>query len=255
MRSPLLSCGPLLVAAAVAPAWCANVRTIHPPGRGEVPEVVLDAHGVLHLVYGRSIPGNAFYVRSADGGKTFTKPVQLNRHPDTVTTGRERGPKVALGKDGVIQVLWMGYYKQGGGVFYTRSTDGGKTFSEERNLLDAKTGCDNATVAADENGRVWAMWTDGRMGDDADNPVASPIFMARSTDNGKTFSKNVAVHSDYPGRACGCCRLEAHAAGGNLYIAFRGGYKGVRDPYLLKGRADKNDFKAVRISPDDWKAD
>jgi hypothetical protein len=40
----------------------------------------------------------------------------------------ERGPKLALGKDGVIHVVWIRFYKQGGGVWYTRSTDGGNTW-------------------------------------------------------------------------------------------------------------------------------
>jgi hypothetical protein len=96
-------------------------------------------------------------------------------------------------------------------------------------------------------------WTDGRLGLDPKSPTASPIFMARSTDNGKTFSRSEAVRHDYPGRACGCCRLEARVGpNGNLYIAFRGGYQSIRDPYLLKGRTTGNDFKAIRVSKDDW---
>lgn len=238
------------------PARCADVTTIRVPHGGEVPEVVLDGDGVLHMTYGRGLPGNAFYVQSRDAGKTFTEPVRLNHNPDTVTTGRERGPKVAVGKDGVIHVVWMGYYKKGGGVLYTRSTDGGKTFEPERNLLDTRTGCDNATVAADREGNVFVLWTDGRLGNDADNPTASPIFMTRSADGGKTFSRNLPVRHDYPGRACGCCRLVAQVGGDNeLYIAFRGGYKGVRDPYLLKGPKEGNDFKSVPIHEDDWKTD
>jgi hypothetical protein len=249
---PLLA---LLALMAGVPGRCAEVKTLRVPHGGEVPEVVLDGEGVLHMTYGWGLPGNGYYVCSRDGGKSFTEPVQLNHDPDTVTTGRERGPKLALGKGGVIHVVWMGYYKKAGGIIYTRSTDGGKTFEPERNLLDTKTGCDNATVAADRDGNVFVLWTDGRLGNDADNPTASPIFLARSTDNGKTFSKNLPLHHDYPGRACGCCRLESQVGGDNLYIAFRGGYKSIRDPFLLKGPKGENDFKSVPISTDDWKAD
>src|SRR5262245_22354563 len=181
----------ILVALAIGShAAGAEVTALRVPQRGEVPEVVLDAQGVLHLTYGRGGPGNAFYVRSADGGQTFTRPVQLNRQPDTVTTGMERGPKLALGKDGAIHVLWQGYYKKGGGVWYTRSTDGGKTFEPERNLVDPRYGTDNATIAADADGNVFALWTGGFPGvqPDPKSPVASPIVLVRSTDNGLTFS-------------------------------------------------------------------
>lgn len=233
----------------------AEVKTLRVPNRGEVPEVVLDSSGILHMTYGKGQPGNAFYVQSRDLGKTFTKPVQLNREADTAGTGMERGPKLALGKDGVIHVVWLRFYKKGGGVCYTRSTDGGKTFEPERNLTEVRPAWDNATVAADGDGNVFALFT-GQfpgMGDDPNSPTASPIIAVRSTDNGKTFGKPELVKHDYPGRACGCCRLEATVAGDALYIAFRGGYQSLRDPWLLKGKKSDNDFKVVPISEDRWK--
>jgi len=61
------------------------------------------------------------------------------------------------------------------------------------------------------------------------------------------------VKHNYPGRACGCCRLEARVAPDeNLYIAFRGGFQNIRDPYLLKGKKTENDFRVTRISEDNW---
>jgi hypothetical protein len=232
------------------------VKTIRVPPGGEVPEVVLDANGVLHIAYGRGAPGNGFYVQSKDLGKTFIAPVQLNERADTVTTGMERGPKLAVGKDGVIHVVWLGFYKKGGGVWYTRSTDGGKTFEAERNLTEIKPAWDNATITADQDGNVFVFWT-GQWPDlpneDPKSPVASPIIMTRSTDNGKTFAKSELVKHDYPGRACGCCRLEAQVGkGDSLYIGFRGGFQNIRDPYLLKGKKGENEFKVTRISEDKW---
>jgi hypothetical protein len=241
----------------------ADVKVMRAPRGAEVPEVALDDRGVLHMVYGIATetgndyagPGNSYYVQSRDNGRTFTTPVQLNRPGDGWGGARmERGPKLALGKDGALHVVSLGNYKKGGGVWYTRSTDDGKTFEPGRNLLDVQTGCDNATVAADTEGNVFVLWTDGRLGPDPQSPTAAPIFMARSNDNGKTFFKSEEVRHNHPGRACGCCRLESRVAGdGNLYIAFRGGYQSIRDPYLLKGRKTANDFQAIRVSKDNWK--
>src|SRR5439155_11728884 len=95
----------VLVTPAVAHA---EVRTIRTPNDGQVPDVALDARGTLHLTYGIRLGGDAFYVQSADGGKTFTKPVRLNQRGGTVTAGMERGPRVAIGKDGTIHVVWLG---------------------------------------------------------------------------------------------------------------------------------------------------
>jgi hypothetical protein len=247
---------PLCMLFSLAPAGdCAEVKTLRVPGGGEVPEVVLDANRVLHMTYGRGAPGNGYYVQSRDLGKTFTRPVQLNQRADTVTTGMERGPKLALGKDGVLHVVWLGYYKKGGGVWYTRSTDGGKTFEAERNLTEVKPAWDNATVTSDDDGNVFVFWTGywPELIEDPKSPVASPILMARSTDNGKTFAESELVKHDYPGRACGCCRLEARVGpDNNLYVGFRGGFQNIRDPYLLKGKKTENDFKVARVSEDNW---
>ncbi len=232
-----------------------EVVRVRVPHGGAVPEVVLDAGGVLHMTYGRGAPGNAYYVESRDHGRTFSRPVRLNRRTDTVTTGGERGPKLALGKDGMIHVVWLGFYKTGGGVWYTRSTDGGKTFEPERCLTAVRPAWDNATVAADRDGNVYVLYTGQWPGlaDDPESPVAAPIILARSTDCGKTFAGSELVKHNYPGRACGCCRLVARVgADGNLYVAFRGGYHNLRDPHLLRGRKTGNDFKVTRISPDQW---
>jgi len=241
----------------LAPAClCAEAKTIRVPRGGEVPEVVLDAKGVLHMTYGRGAAGNGYYVQSKDLGKTFTAPVQLNQRADMVTAGRERGPKLTVGQDGVLHVVWLGYYKEGGGVWYTRSTDGGKTFEAERNLTELKPAWDNATVAADQDGNVFVFWTGqwpGLPNEDPKSPVASPIIMTRSTDNGKTFANSELVKHDYPGRACGCCRLEAQVGTDeSLYIGFRGGFENIRDPDLLKGKKAENNFKVSRISEDKW---
>ncbi len=249
-----------LLAAAWLPALArADVRVVRAPNRGQVPDVAVDARGTLHLTYGTGQPGNAFYVQSRDGGKTFSKPVKLNPDADTVTCGMERGPRLALGKDGAIHVIWHGFYKKGGGVYYTRSTDGGRTFAPPRRLEEPQYGLDNAALAADGRGNVYVLWTGGFPGflRDPESEVASPIIWVRSTDNGATFSKNELLKSDHPasGAACGCCRLEARVApGGELYIAFRGGYKGLRDPWLLRGKGTENNFKCVRVSEDKWAA-
>jgi hypothetical protein len=240
-----------LVLASVATTANPNIVTIHAPNQGRVPEVAFDKKGVLHLMYGKEQDG--FYVQSRDGGKTFTAPVQVNQRAGTITVGAERGVKIAVGKDGTIHLVWLGHYQKGGGIWYTRSTDGGKTFASERNVQDTNVGSDSPAIVADASGNVLIFWLDARIDKEADNPVAHPILLARSTDNGATFGRNEIVKYDFAGRACACCRLEARLQGDDVYIAFRTGYHNLRDFYLLKGRKTENNFHATRISEDNWK--
>lgn len=226
------------------------VIPIQTPNQGRVPEIAQDKKGVLHLTYGKD--NDAFYVQSYDGGKSFSAPVKINQRPGTVTVGGERGAKIVLGKDGIIHVVWLGHYKLGGGVWYTRSTDGGKSFAAERNLQDTPIGCDSPTIVADNTGNILLFWLDARLPKDAENPVTDAIILTRSTNNGEIFTPNEIVNYDFAGRACACCRLEARLQGDNVYIAFRTGYHNIRDFYLLKGRKLENNFKSVRVSDDKW---
>jgi hypothetical protein len=229
-----------------------RVTLVRAPAGAQVPEGLPDPAGILHLTYGRR--GNAYYVQASDSRfETATRPVRLNRRPGSVWIGGERGPKLALGTDGVIHVVWLSEGPRRQGVWYTRSMDGGRSFEAERNVLDARTHCESATVAADRQGNVWIFWLDGRLPPDPDSPLASPIFMARSTDGGRTFSRNELVRHDHPGLACACCQLEARLGPDeNLYLSFRSGYRNIRDAYLLKAPKLENNFRSVRVSPDDW---
>jgi hypothetical protein len=50
------------------------VRILPLPEGALVPDVMMDGAGVLHMVYGLS--DDAWYVRSADNGRTFSSPVK-----------------------------------------------------------------------------------------------------------------------------------------------------------------------------------
>ncbi len=231
-------------------AYAQPIISITTPNQGRVPEVAQGKKGILHLTYGKD--NDAFYVQSHDGGKSFSTPVKINQRAGTVTVGGERGAKIVLGKDGIIHIVWLGHYKLGGGVWYTRSTDGGKSFEAERNLQDSPYGCDSPTIVADETGNLLVFWLDARLPKDAENPVTDAIILARSTNNGETFARNEIVKYDFAGRACACCRLAARLQGDDVYIAFRSGWHNIRDFYLLKGRKLENNFNAAQVSDDKW---
>ena len=63
------------------------------------------------------------------------------------------------------------------------------------------------------NGDVYAVWLDGR---DKGSPGTLSVYLARSTDKGLTFHKNVKVASD----SCPCCRPSiAFGPDGKVYVA------------------------------------
>lgn len=229
----------LAVPARSAPA----VHISRLPEGSAAPSVAASHDGTVHLVYGRE--HNLFYARSQDAGRTFSTAVQLNTS-SSAETAAERGPRMAIGRNGSLHVVWMA--PRGAGVFYTRADAGGK-FAPERNLLE-RADADGVAIATDKKGDVYVVWVDSRLGPDAASPVSKPIFMARSGDDGRTFAPNAEVRSDYPGRACACCSLAAEVdPRGELVIGFRGAYLSVRDMHIIRGS------HATRVSDDGWKFD
>jgi len=217
------------------------------PDGGLCPDVAVVGEQV-HLVYGEK--GLPYYALSSDGGRTFAPPTRLAAAQYTGDLGHERGPEIALGKNGTIHVVWMNAPKSE--VFYLRSTDGARTFAAPRNLASPSAGVDGATLAADSDGRVYVVWAQSGAAA-AESPVSKTLTFAFSTDDGETFSSPRPLESDYPGGACACCALRAaitpdHA----LLVGMRGAHHNLRDIYLLRGTERSARFEARRVSADDW---
>src|SRR5687768_3864258 len=83
----------------IAVASESKVVAVRVPPEGIHPQAQTDSRGRVHLIYFKGDPmhGDIFYVRSDDGGTSFTPPTRVNSQPDTaVITGTIRGPHLAL---------------------------------------------------------------------------------------------------------------------------------------------------------------
>ena len=229
------------------------VQVIRLPPAAFVPDVAIDGKGVLHMVYGEG--DHAWYVRSTDNGATFTPRVRVNSQGKVGLTMGERGPKLALGKDGSIHVVWGDRWSAGVQCYtrYARSVDGGKTFEPVRQI-SAVAGDDGRTIAADADGTVLVFW---HVFDPPQKevPQGHYIYFSRSADNGKTFSPAERIRiTNLKDLACSMCMMRARiGTDGNAYLAFRSAQDNIRDFYVLKGRKGENNFTALRVNEDNWK--
>ena len=149
---------------------------------GSVPATAVDRNGTYHLVYAAVSPGQAldrsdiFYVRSTDGGVTFSAPVRLN---DDATATSQWSPSIATTEDGRIAVTWLDRRNDPQNdsltdVYMTISSDGGATFSRNIRVTDhnwvfgpSATGSDHGghDGLAGDSGNFHLSWTDERGGD------------------------------------------------------------------------------------------
>ncbi len=146
------------------------------------------------------------FSRSDDRGETWTQPVKINQFDgdcldDDQTT---EGAVPVWNKEGNIYVAWAYNNK----IYFDKSTDGGKTWLKKDIVATDQPGGWNYDVpgvfrangmpvlAIDQSngkysGTLYINWSDQRNGtDDTD------IFLIKSTDKGRTWSKPFRVNTD-----------------------------------------------------------
>lgn len=235
-----------------------KVMLVRVPNGGIQPQVAADTTGGIHMVYyrGDSTHGDLFYVRSRDGGTTFSGPLRVNSQPGSaIAAGNIRGAHIALGRNGRVHVAWNGSHAAGPAgapgkepMLYTRLNERGTAFEWERNLIQSAYGLDGGgAVAADGAGDVYVLWHAPAPGTEGEGNRR--VWIARSTDDGKTFDPERRVW-DRPTGACGCCGLNAFAdQRGTLYVLYRSATEIVnRDMYLLVSRDRGATFQGSDIS-------
>lgn len=81
------------------------------------------------------------------------------------------------------------------------------------------------------------------------------IYMAKSMDGGKSWSKSKLVYASPDGSVCECCMPTIQSdQNDNLYIMFRNNLKGSRDLHLAISNDKGNSFgNPVKLGQDTWK--
>jgi hypothetical protein len=256
------------VALAIAPvlAEAARVTVIRTPDGGIQPQAAVDNRGVVHLIYfkGEADGGDVFYVHWRSGEVEFSKPVKVNSQSGSVTAmGTIRGAQLAIGKNGRIHVVWDGMgkgatrikinNKEEAPLFYTRLNDSSTAFEPERNLITFAAGLDGgSSVAADSQGNVYVAWHAPPPGN-TNGEAGRAVFVAHSSDGGKTFEREKVALSK-PTGACPCCGMRAFAdQAGAVYILFRAATEHAnRDETLLISSRPGAEFTIANVHK--WKA-
>lgn len=229
------------------------------------PQVAIDGQGTLHLIYYAGDPqqGDLFYLKSTDGGTTFSRAIRVNSQPGSaIAVGTIRGAQLAVGKDRRVHVAWNGSSdatpagplnpdsgKLGMPMLYARLNDAGIAFEAQRNLMRHSFGLDGGgSIAADRSRNVYVAWHGigqaEASGTGKEGEARRRLWIAKSQDEGRSFSPEEKAWSRETG-ACGCCGMKIFVdRRANIYALYRSATESVhRDIYLLMSQNQGQSFQ------------
>jgi hypothetical protein len=169
----------------------------------------------------------------ASDGTMRGSPVRVNQQAGIATAWRGDQPSLAVAPNGSVYVVWTARVgsagEHGTDLYLSVSNDGGQSFAGEVKINDDKAPSDYGmhSLAVANDGRIYVGWLDER---NVHQPQPSmkaeghhmesnrDLFVAYSTDGGRTFSANRRVATE----ACPCCKTSlAVAPDGTLYAGWR----------------------------------
>ena len=214
------------------------------------------AYGQVALVYGSG--STIWFASSPDSGRTFAPGVKV-ADTGAVALGRHRGPRITILRDAMLitavagQTPAQGEHAHGlpeqGDLTVWRSTDHGKTWLRASIVNDIPGASREGlhSIAADSRGNLFAAWLDLR-------EKGTQLYGARSTDGGKTWSKNVHIYASPDGTICQCCdpsvAIDEH---GEIAVMFRNAITGSRDLYLTRSTDGLHFSQPEKLGNGTWK--
>jgi PDZ domain len=138
---------------------------------------ITELNGTVYVGLSDNSTGNyeILLAKSADGGTTFTDPINLSNN-----TVESADPVIKSSKDNVY-VVWS----EVDDIFFTRSKDGVK-FDKPINLSNTNGTSFTPRLAVSGNNNLLVVWED-------QTPGYSDVFFSKSTDSGATFSDPINI--------------------------------------------------------------
>ena len=213
----------------------------------ETPSIAAFRNNV-YIVWTDSSPGNfdIFFVKSTNGGTSFTKPMNLSNDP-----GISYQPRMATdGNNDGVYVLWTDNSPGNYNILFTKSIDGGNTFSTPLILTNDVKGVSNfPNIAISHNNNVYVVWshknnTDFDPSNTNNQTQTYDIFLTKSIDRGNTFSKPINLSND-PSNSQN--PVVAISGNNNVYVVWTDNSIGTYETFLTKSIDRGNTFSKVTV--------
>jgi hypothetical protein len=208
--------------------------------KGQMPHMIRDKNNTIHIAYGSG--DSILYISSKDG-KTFTTPSLVAVLPKLMASAM-RGPQIASAVNGPVITACTSQ-----GNIYCYKKDFSGKWTNTKMINDANESVKEALMALSADGlNVYAIWLGVK------SPKGQNIYGSKSTDGGKTWTRNILVYASPDGTVCECCKPSVAIKGNKVYVMFRNFIDGNRDLYLIESADEGKTFgKANKLGNGSWK--
>jgi len=202
---------------------------------GFTPVIDVDSKGIVYTAWASSLSGprKVLLVRSTDLGITLTPPVEVSNSP-----GEQFAQVIAISDNDAINIAWQDTGSGMSQILFSRSSDGGMTFSNPLQLSSGSVPASGPEIVVDRLGGLSVAWIEPQA------TGGSRIVISRSVDGGQTFSAPAVAAS---GRSADISDLAIWAARNITYLAFTD--NDAQQVFLTQSRSDLLTFSSpVQLS-------
>ena len=198
---------------------------------------------------------------SSNLGKSFSKPVQVNKTAQKIGADGEARPKIAISPEGNIYLTWTEALKTpfSGYIWFARSINAGKSFEKPQIVHTDRAEITHRFDAlhVSPNGKITVTWVDKRdlLAAKAGNKKydGAAIYYASSNDKGASFVPEQKLADN----SCECCRIvTTNKPDGTVVAMWRHVFEGSeRDHMMAEIPAENTKPQTHRATFGHWKID
>jgi hypothetical protein len=197
--------------------WSAGKRITNTAGHSYYPSIAVNGSNI-YVVWEDETPGNSeiYFKQSADRGTTWTANKRLTKNALASWS-----PVVAVVGPN-IYVAWDDYTPGVQEIFFKRSSDGGITWTKDKQLTNNPGSSVFPAIAADGS-NIYIVWADAEFG-------GVDIFFKRSNDAGATWTPSMRLTYNAGGSFYPAIAVD----GSNIYVVWEDNTLGNYEIYFKR---------------------